>query len=368
MSPPSGNAQSSDAQPGGTQGSHTQCDDARSGDTQSGTGQGGASRGSGTRADDTQGSHTQCDDARSGDTQSGVGQCGAISGSGTRADDSRGGGMQGNAGQGGAGQGGASRGDDSRDDAALVLVIEHEPAVAELARRYLARDGLPVRVAGTPADAVAALRAGPPAVVVLDLTMPGLTASFVRRKLTPRGQAGGQGGRGTELVCLAGPGGLRPRHVGIAGEGDPRCVTRPFSPRVLVARVRAAMRRPAATAGHSGAPVGTCALGDLVLDTGTRRASVAGADVRLTATEFALLAFLAGNAGRVVSRRQLLGAVGGTASVTGERSVDVHIAQLRAKLGAHSPIRTIRGVGYLAEPRIAEPRIAEPRTQQAVTQ
>ena len=236
----------------------------------------------------------------------------------------------------------------------LVLVIEHEPAVAELARRYLARDGLTVQVAGAPADAVAALLRHQPAVVVLDLTMPGLTAGLVRRKLTGRGQGGGHG-RAMELICLEGPGGLRPRHVGITGEDNPRCIARPFSPRVLAARVHAAIRRSTAQAGPAGAPGETCTLGELSLDTKARRASVAGADAGLTATEFALLAFLAGNAGRVVSRQQLRKAVseaaGGAVSTAGARSVDVHIAQLRAKLGAHSPIRTIRGVGYLAEPR-----------------
>jgi DNA-binding response OmpR family regulator len=195
-------------------------------------------------------------------------------------------------------------------------------------------------------------------VVVLDLTMPGLTAGLVRRKLTARGQvsAGKLGhGRAMELICLEGPNGLRPRHVGITGGADPHCLTRPFSPRVLVARVHAAIRRSTAQTGHSGTPAGTCTLGGLNLDIKARRASVAGADVGLTATEFALLAFLAGNAGRVVSRQQLLtaagAAAGGAVSTAGARSVDVHIAQLRAKLGAHSPIRTIRGVGYLAEQR-----------------
>jgi len=238
-----------------------------------------------------------------------------------------------------------------------VLVVEHEPAVAELARRYLERDGLTVRVAGSLADAAAALRAGPPAVVVLDLTMPGLTPGAVRRRLPVRGHGGG-----TELICLEGPGGLRPRHVGITGEGDLRCIARPFSPRLLVARVRAVMRRsPAAPArratgararsGSAYVPAGTYTLGELTLDTGARRASVAGADVGLTSTEFALLAFLAGNAGRVFSRRQLLGAVRGAGATAGERSVDVHVVQLRAKLGRHSPIRTVRGAGYVAEAR-----------------
>ena len=103
-------------------------------------------------------------------------------------------------------------GDDADRKPGLVLIVEHEAAVAELARRYLERDGLMVRVAGTPADAAAALRGGPPAVVILDLTMPGLTPGVVRRRLPLRGHAAA-----TELICLEGPGGLRPRHVGVAG-------------------------------------------------------------------------------------------------------------------------------------------------------
>ena len=141
-------------------------------------------------------------------------------------------------------------GDDAGSEPGVVLVIEHEAAVAELARRYLERDGLTVRVAGTPADAVAALRSGPPAVVVLDLTMPGLTPGMVRRRIGLRGHGGGP-----ELICLEGPGGLRSRHIGIPGEGDRRCLARPFSPRVLVARVRAALCQSAAATGQSAAAI-----------------------------------------------------------------------------------------------------------------
>jgi DNA-binding response OmpR family regulator len=242
-----------------------------------------------------------------------------------------------------------SQPDDDRDgEPSLVLVVEHEAAVAELARRYLERDGLSVCVAGTPADALAALRGGPPAVVILDLTMPGLTPGAVRRRLPTRGHPGGP-----ELICLEGPGGLRPRHVGVAAEGDRRCLARPFSPRVLVARVRAALRPPpaATTRAASGCgPAGTSTLGELTLDTETRTVSVAGAEVCLTTTEFGLLAFLVEGAGRVFSRQQLLSAVRGTRAAAGTRAVDVHVAALRAKLGRRSPIRTVRGVGYAAEP------------------
>lgn len=226
-----------------------------------------------------------------------------------------------------------------------MLLVEHDAAVAELARRYLEREGLTVRVAGAPADAAAALGVCRPAVVVLDLTMPGLTSAGVRRRIAPRGHVGPP-----ELICLEGPGGLRPQHVGVAEDAGSRCLARPFSPRVLVARVQAAMRQPhgSDTGGATGAPGRTVTSGELTLDTAARRVTAAGTGISLTATEFALLAFLVGNAGRVFTREQLLGSVWGAAATAGARTVDLYVAQLRAKLGAHSPIRTVRGVGYAA--------------------
>jgi two-component system, OmpR family, response regulator len=230
-----------------------------------------------------------------------------------------------------------------------VLVIEHDAAVAELARRYLEREGLSVGVARTPAEAAAVLRASRPSVVVLDLTMPGLSAAAVRRRIIARDSAAVPA-----LICLEGPGGLRPRHVGVTGAA--RCLTRPFSPRALVAQVRSALAAGVdGGAAHTPHP-GTQVLGDLVLDGAARRVRVAGTPIGLTGTEFTLLAFLIGNAGRVFTRQQLLAAVWGAAAAPSRvstRVVDTYVAQLRAKLGPHSPIRTIRGVGYAADPWIS---------------
>jgi DNA-binding response OmpR family regulator len=338
-----------------------------------------------------------------------------------------------------------------------VLVIEHDPAVAELARRYLAREGFTVRLAGTPGEAAAAFAesvagAYSPDAVVLDLTMPGLNAREIRRALSePEGcgaapaagrsagspkkgqrRAGGeQGARpvpARPLVCLAGPGGLRAREVGVP---DGACLRRPFGPRSLIARVRAALA--AATHARSGDASGDASGGRAghgagaghgsVAVTGQRRAgaeagggaeAIGGAeaagggshgpevvgdlvmqrfpDVALTATERDLLAFLLANPGRVFTRERLLAAVWGTpdgrlagpgtgwhpggsrarpaggygdsygggygggqrsrhrGTPAGPRAVDVYVAQLRAKLGDRSPIRTVRGVGYSAQP------------------
>ena len=120
----------------------------------------------------------------------------------------------------------------------------------------------------------------------------------------------------------------------------------PFSPRELVAQVRAVLRRTAG-AGPGDEPV--YRLGALTVDPAQRKVTSQGRDVALTATEFDLLVHLVRRPGRVYEREQLLSQVWGYEAAAGTRTVDVHVAQLRAKLGDSSPIRTVRGVGYSAE-------------------
>jgi len=224
--------------------------------------------------------------------------------------------------------------------APLVLLAEHEPDVAELARRYLARAGLLVAVAGTAAETLAALSAASPpacAAAVIDLTMPGLDARRLRRLLAepcpgPAGRAVATG----RAVYLIGSG-VRPRDVRVSAE---RCLHRPFSPRLLVSRVLAAA---GAAAAPQPPPVPAISA-TLALDPETSRVRIGGRDVPLTPAEFALLAALARHAGRVLTRDQLQAAMRRSSS---GRAVDVHVAQLRAKLPAPAPIRTVRGVGYV---------------------
>jgi DNA-binding response OmpR family regulator len=238
-----------------------------------------------------------------------------------------------------------------------ILVAEHEPAVAELIRRYLAKEGLRVRCARTPEDTEAAL-AGLTGVaaVVLDLTMPGLDARAIR-KLIRGGQPASRRGRpqpalagaapGAPVICLTAGGaahavqGLRPRDIGV---GQDSCVTRPFGPRTLVSRVRAAARtvREPADAAH--------AAGGLRLDPGRRRATLNGTEVTLTGTEFDVLSCLVRSAGRTVPRHRLRQAVWGESGGSRGRTVDVYVAQLRAKLGPGHGIRTVRGIGYVMDP------------------
>jgi DNA-binding response OmpR family regulator len=122
-------------------------------------------------------------------------------------------------------------------------------------------------------------------------------------------------------------------------------VTKPFSPRELVARVRSVLRR-AEGVDDVEPPL---QLGRVQVDLGQRRVLVDDAEISLTATEFDLLATLMRRPGRVFSREQLLSQIWGYSSVAGSRTVDVHIAQVRSKLGDASPVRTVRGVGYAAE-------------------
>ncbi|MCW2946244.1 MAG: putative two component transcriptional regulator, winged helix family [Actinoallomurus sp.] len=205
-----------------------------------------------------------------------------------------------------------------------MLLVEHEAGVADLARLYLSREGYDVHVVTDPAGAAAAVRRLRPDVVILDLS------AGVHQEVAEAAGA-------VPIVCVV--------PDGSAGPG-PYAVPRPFSPRVLVATVARALR------GHEPAPQaeGVLRAGEVLLDAATRTVAAAGVPKTLTATEFDLLAFLMGRPGRVFTRGQLLAAVWGSAESAGTRTVDVHIAQLRAKLGALSPLRTVRGVGYAADP------------------
>ena len=213
-----------------------------------------------------------------------------------------------------------------------VLVADHEPEVAGLARRYLERAGMRVLVTGSPAETIRALAGHPgeaPDLFVIDLTMPGLEVRAVRQGLTPA----------IPVVFLLHRGDPRPHGLNSPPTAR-RWLTRPFSPRALVTAV-AELARPAP--GREGAASGGA-------DHGRHEIRVNGRDVSLTRTEYALVTALAGQPGRVLSRQRLLAAL---ESERGRRpsprAVDVYIAQLRAKLG-DGTIRTVHGVGYVLDP------------------
>ena len=224
----------------------------------------------------------------------------------------------------------------------LILVVEDEAPIAEVIRLNLARSGFGVQVERDGPAGLAAVSRYRPAAVVLDIGLPGLDGIEVCRRLRAAGDW-------TPVLFVTARDDEVDRIVGLELGADDY-LTKPFSPRELVARINSVLRRT------NGVPAGDPALevGSIRLDQQQRRAWADGTEVALTATEFDLLAYLMRRPGRVFSRDQLLAEVWGYSSIAGARTVDVHVAQVRGKLGAASPIRTVRGVGYAAE----EPRPA----------
>ncbi|GAA0810280.1 response regulator transcription factor [Spirilliplanes yamanashiensis] len=220
----------------------------------------------------------------------------------------------------------------------LVLVVEDERPIADLVRLYLSRDGFGVHTEHDGAAGLAAARRLRPVACVLDIALPGLDGTEVCRRLRADGDW-------TPVLFLTARDDEIDRVLGLELGADDY-LTKPFSPRELVARVKAVLRRTA------GPPDGDRVreLGPVQLDPARRRVTLSGAPLALTATEFDLLGHLLARPGRVFTREELLAAVWGYASVAGTRTVDVHVAQVRAKLGdAAALIRTVRGVGYTAD-------------------
>jgi two-component system alkaline phosphatase synthesis response regulator PhoP len=218
-----------------------------------------------------------------------------------------------------------------------ILVVEDEPGIARLVQDYLERAGFAVVRASTAADALALARAKTPALVVLDLGLPDLDGLDVTRELRRLGN--------TPIVMLTARGDESDRIVGLELGADDYIV-KPFSPKELVARVRAVLRRGEKTAPRAE----TVRALDVVIDVPRRRVTVGDRRVELTATEFALLETLAREPGRVFSRGQLLDAVHGVSFESYERAVDAHVKNLRRKIepqpGPPRYIQTVHGVGY----------------------
>jgi DNA-binding response OmpR family regulator len=221
----------------------------------------------------------------------------------------------------------------------LVLVVEDERAIADLVRLYLARDGFGVHVEHDGQAGLSAARRLRPVACVLDIALPGVAGTEICRQLRADGDW-------TPVLFLTARDDEVDRVLGLELGADDY-VTKPFSPRELVARVRAVLRR---AAGPPGDGQRVRRVGEVTLDPGRRAVTVAGSAVALTSTEFDLLAHLMGRPGRVFTREELLASVWGYAALAGTRTVDVHVAQVRGKLGeAAGVIRTVRGVGYAAD-------------------
>lgn len=220
-----------------------------------------------------------------------------------------------------------------RDTKGLVLVIEDERAIADLERMYLAREGFGVHVESDGAAGLAAARRLRPVAVLLDVGLPGMDGTEVCRRLRAEENW-------TPVLFVTARDEEVERVLGLELGADDY-VTKPFSPKELVARVKAVLRRGMPE--RLGRPL---IVGGVAIDLDRRTASRDGAPIELTATEFDLLAHMARSPCRVYTRDQLLASVWGYEAAAGTRTVDVHVSQLRAKLGEPSPIRTVRGVGY----------------------
>ncbi len=225
----------------------------------------------------------------------------------------------------------------------LVLVVEDERPIADLVRLYLTRDGFGVHVESDGDGGLAAARRLRPVVCVLDIGLPGLDGTQICRRLR-------ESGDWTPVIFLTARDDEVDRVVGLELGADDY-VTKPFSPRELLARIKAVLRRGELSLAAAEA---TRTVGVVTLDPGRRRVWADGVEVTLTSTEFDLLGHLMLRPGRVFTREELLGSVWGYAAHGGTRTVDVHVAQVRGKLGEASPlardvIRTVRGVGYTAD-------------------
>ena len=215
-----------------------------------------------------------------------------------------------------------------------ILVVDDEPPIADLVAGYVTREGWEARAVADGIAAVSAVRDFEPDVVVLDLMLPGLDGIEVCRQL--------RGFSDAYVLMLTARSEEVDRVAGLTVGADDY-LAKPFSPRELVARVRAILRRSESGRRAGDEPL---TVGSVVVDTLRRDVRADGVEVQLTAREFDLLAFFAENPGIVLSRQQLLDGVWGSGWYGDERTVDVHVRQLRRKLGDALPLATVWGVGY----------------------
>ena len=223
-----------------------------------------------------------------------------------------------------------------------VLVVEDEVDLQELLRFNLERDGLDVLTADTGEQAVNLVPKEKPDLVLLDLMLPRMDGLDVCRRLKAN-PATSQ----TPIIMVTAKGEDADVVAGLELGADDY-ITKPFSPRILMARVRAVMRRQAAErSAEAGEAAGLIEVDPISLDPERHEARLDGKVLDLTATEFRLLKLLIRRPGRVFTRQQIIETIHGGQSAVTDRSVDVQVVSLRRKLGKHADlVQTVRGVGY----------------------
>lgn len=217
-----------------------------------------------------------------------------------------------------------------------ILVIDDEPTIVNLVQAYLKPEGYEVFTATDGPSGLKAARAFKPDLIVLDVMLPGMDGLELLSRLRRESQV--------YVILLTARTEETDKIVGLSVGADDY-VTKPFSPRELVARVKAALRRIQTGAG-SGVEGSVLAFRHVRVDVGARQVTVDDQLIDLTASEFDLLLALAENHGRVLTREQLLERVWGGTYFGELRVVDVHLGHVRQKLGAPELITTVRGIGY----------------------
>jgi DNA-binding response OmpR family regulator len=218
-----------------------------------------------------------------------------------------------------------------------ILIVDDEPKIVRLVADYLEDGGFSVLTARTGDEALMRVRTDAPDLVVLDLGLPGLDGLDVTRAIRRNGEL--------PIIMLTARDDETDRIIGLELGADDY-VTKPFSPRELVARVRGVLRRHSGAGGESE----VLRIGDLELDLPRMRVTRDGSPVDLTATEFSMLSHMARQPGRVFTRSQLLDAIHGVAFESYERAIDAHVKNIRRKLEpdprAPRYLLTVYGVGY----------------------
>ncbi len=220
-----------------------------------------------------------------------------------------------------------------------IVIIEDEPDILEVLSYNLRREGFEIMSATDGNQGLALVKRELPDLVLLDLMLPGMDGVELCTNIKKHPQT-----QHTLLIMVTAKGEESDIVLGL-GVGADDYVTKPFSPKELVARVKAVLRRGILL--EAQAPQERIVHGDLVIDSVKYRVTYAGREVKLTATEFRILQYLASHPGRVFTREQLLNHALGDDVVVVDRNIDVHVRGIRKKLDVEPPlIETIRGIGY----------------------